>query len=117
MGVGSVKGQGFQALTSPAARTPSSRPHAADAAKDVVSVTHASPKPEAETVKRETSAAPKMEPRTATPRLRIDKSSNRVIAQMVNENNEVVKQIPPEELLRIAARFRDLQGLLFDESV
>jgi uncharacterized FlaG/YvyC family protein len=58
-----------------------------------------------------------MEPRAATPRLRIDKSSNRVVAQMVNENNEVIKQIPPEELLRIAAKFRDFQGLLFDESV
>lgn len=117
MGVGSVKGQGFNALRTPAARTPSSRPHSTEAGTDVASVTRASPKPEAETVEREVQAAPKVEPRTATPRLRIDKLSNRIVAQMVNENNEVIKQIPPEELLRIAARFRDLQGILFDKTV
>jgi len=47
-------------------------------------------------------------------RLRIDEGTKRIVAQIVNEDHEVIKQIPPEELLRIAARFRDLQGKLFD---
>jgi uncharacterized FlaG/YvyC family protein len=117
MGVGSVKGQGLEALMRSAARTLSSRPHPADAGREAVPVARASPEPEAETVKREVKAAPKLEPHRATPRLRIDEASKRIIAQMVDENNSVVKQIPPEELLRIAARFRDLQGILFDKKV
>jgi len=47
--------------------------------------------------------------------MRIDKESHRVVAQLLNENNEVIRQIPPEEALEIAARFRRLQGMLFDE--
>ncbi|HRI89653.1 MAG TPA: flagellar protein FlaG [Candidatus Hydrogenedentes bacterium] len=50
-------------------------------------------------------------------RLRIDKETNRIIAQVVNENNEVVRQIPPDEALKIAANTRQLLGLLFDETV
>lgn len=49
------------------------------------------------------------------PRLRIDSESRQVIAQIVDENRQVVKQILPEELLRIAANFRRLNGLLFDQ--
>lgn len=50
-------------------------------------------------------------------RLRIDEETNRVIAQIVDENNELVRQIPPEEVLRVAEQTRQLLGLLFDESV
>lgn len=48
-------------------------------------------------------------------RIRVDEASNRYIAQVVNENNEVIKQYPPEAVLQFTARFRKLQGLLFDE--
>ncbi len=48
-------------------------------------------------------------------RLRIDDATSQVIAQIVNESNEVIKQIPPEESLRIAARFRQLTGMLFNQ--
>jgi len=48
-------------------------------------------------------------------RFRVDKESNRIIAQVIGENNEVIREIPPEELLQFNARFRRLQGLLFDE--
>ena len=34
-----------------------------------------------------------------------------------SETNEVIKQIPPEELLRIATRLRDFIGLIFDLEV
>lgn len=50
-------------------------------------------------------------------RLRIEESTNRVIAEIVNENNEVIKQLPPEEALRAAARFREAVGLIFDQQI
>lgn len=54
-------------------------------------------------------------PKPAGAIIRIDEATNRWVAQLVNENNEVIRQIPPQELLEIAAKFRRLQGLLFDE--
>jgi len=51
-----------------------------------------------------------------TARLRIDPQTERIIAEIVNEQNEVVKQVPPEELLELAETSRAVQGLLFDRS-
>jgi flagellar protein FlaG len=51
--------------------------------------------------------------RTGT-RIRIDDGTKRIVAQILDENREVIKQIPPEDLLQIAARLRQLEGLLFD---
>lgn len=51
-----------------------------------------------------------------TARLRIDPQTERIIAEIVNEENEVVKQVPPEALLELAATSRAIQGLLFDQS-
>ena len=48
-------------------------------------------------------------------RLRVDERTKRIVAQFVDESNNVVRQLPPEELLRISAQFERLQGLLFDE--
>jgi uncharacterized FlaG/YvyC family protein len=48
-------------------------------------------------------------------RIRVDEASNRLIAQVVNENNQVIKQYPPEAILKFSARFKKLQGVLFDE--
>ncbi len=48
-------------------------------------------------------------------RLRVDEASNRIVAQILDENNEVVRQLPPQELLDISARFNRLEGILFDE--
>jgi uncharacterized FlaG/YvyC family protein len=53
---------------------------------------------------------------SSKPRISVDEASNRLIAQVVNQNNEVIKQYPPEAILKFTARFRKLQGLLFDES-
>lgn len=50
-------------------------------------------------------------------RLHIDEATNQVIAQIVNVNNEVIKQLPPEERLRIAARYRLYIGLVFDKQI
>ena len=89
-------------------------------------VSHAAPKapeisketPSAEEVLQQTaSVSGDMKPVIAKniPRLRIDSESRQVIAQIVDENRQVVKQIPREELLRISANFRRLNGLLFDQ--
>ncbi len=51
-----------------------------------------------------------------TARLRVDPGTERIIAEIVNEDNEVVKQVPPEELLELAKTSRAIQGLLFDRS-
>ncbi len=48
-------------------------------------------------------------------RMRIDSSTHRIVAQILDENGQVLKQIPPEEVLKLAAKIRRLQGLLFDE--
>jgi uncharacterized FlaG/YvyC family protein len=54
-------------------------------------------------------------PRRAGTRLRVDEASNRIVAQILDEANRVIKQIPPEELLKIAAQFRRFNGLIFDQ--
>ena len=46
-----------------------------------------------------------------------DESTDRYIIQIVNDSNEVIRQVPPEELIRIAQRFREITGILFNEVV
>lgn len=46
-----------------------------------------------------------------------DETTDRFIIQIVNDSNEVIRQVPPEELIRIAQRFRQITGVLFDEVV
>lgn len=48
-------------------------------------------------------------------RLYLDEESNRIVAQVLDENNEVIRQIPPQELLEISARFNRLEGIIFDQ--
>ena len=50
-------------------------------------------------------------------RLHIDESSKQIVAQIVDEDNQVIKQIPPDEALKLAQRARATNGLLFDEEV
>lgn len=64
--------------------------------------------------KKEVIAVEEQRRRTGT-RMRIDEVTRRIVGQLIDQNNEVIKQIPPQELLEIAAQFRRLQGLLFDE--
>ncbi len=49
--------------------------------------------------------------------IRVDKESNRIVVRILDQNNQVLKQIPPEELLEIASKLRQLQAVLFDEHV
>lgn len=48
-------------------------------------------------------------------RIRMDETGRKPVVQILDENKQVIRQYPPEELLKIASRFRRLQGLLFDE--
>lgn len=50
-------------------------------------------------------------------RLHFDEAAKQVVVEILNANNEVIKQLPPEESLRIAARFREITGLIFDQEV
>jgi len=91
-------------------------PRLSTAQADGATVQRAESKPSEEQVQR-TVRAPERAPTADTSRARIsvDEASNRLIAQVVDENNEVIKQYPPEAILQFTARFRKLQGLLFDE--
>lgn len=51
----------------------------------------------------------------STTRIRVDEESKRIVTQIIDANNEVIRQIPPKEVLEFSARFKKLQGLLFDE--
>lgn len=56
--------------------------------------------------------------RNVDPRLRIeiDRNLNRIIVKIVNgQSGEVIRQIPPEELLNLARQFDGVTGLLVEE--
>ncbi|MBI2433523.1 MAG: flagellar protein FlaG [Candidatus Hydrogenedentes bacterium] len=100
-----------QAKTAPA-------PHVRAAAPAPAAVASPPPRPPANEEQVQRAVRDASEPPrilSAPSRLRIDESTGRFVVQILDENDQVVRQIPPEELLRIAQRFKQLQGLLFDE--
>jgi len=50
-------------------------------------------------------------------RIRVDESTERVVVQILDANEEVIKQIPPEDLLQALRQFREITGVLFDADV
>ena len=48
-------------------------------------------------------------------RIHVDKATDRVVVEIVNADNEVIRQLPAEEVLRIAANLEHLTGLIFDQ--
>ncbi len=48
-------------------------------------------------------------------KIRVDEATDRIVVQILNANGEVIKQIPPEELLRAIAKSREVTGLIFDQ--
>lgn len=47
-----------------------------------------------------------------------DKDTNLLVIKIIdNETKEVIRQVPPEELVRLKKRLMDLQGLIFDKKV
>ncbi|NLL57927.1 MAG: flagellar protein FlaG [Firmicutes bacterium] len=48
-------------------------------------------------------------------RFRIHEESERIMVQVVNlENNEVIKEIPPEKILNVVAQIQNIIGLFVD---
>ena len=45
-----------------------------------------------------------------------DEASGRSAVQVLDERGEVIRQIPPQELLDVYAKIRDIVGILLDES-
>lgn len=116
MGVRSLTGPEFTALpSSSSARTPSEsapKPAQEDNARAVSAST--------ELNEAQASKAPKAAPRVtlnerAGTRLEVDPATDRIVAQILDGNQEVIRQIPPEEMLKTLAKVRRLQGLLFDQ--
>ncbi len=47
---------------------------------------------------------------------KIDEETNRIMVKVIDtETNKVVKEIPPEQLVRLAAKIQEMVGLLVDE--
>ena len=44
-----------------------------------------------------------------------DETTNRFVVEVLNSNNEVIRQIPLEETLESARRFKKLTGLIFNQ--
>jgi len=123
MGIRSVTGPALQAFSPAAAQHPAPRPQTADAAPPRASsgqgtapMAQASPELNNHVQRTADSIEIVLNERDGT-RIRIDRATRRIVAQILDRENNVIKQIPPEEALKIAARLRELRGELFDEFV
>ena len=117
MDIPGVTGQEVQTLASlSTARTPP-KGHREPAPEDEVSKARGSPEPgEVQAGRAAQASAP--EPviaRRGGTKLRVDATTDRLVVQILNANREVIKQIPPEELLKAVANVRKMNGLLFDQ--
>lgn len=66
-----------------------------------------------EAITRAQDALNEVDPRV---KLTVDRDLNRVVIKVVNsDSGEVIRQIPPEEMLRIQRFFHDRSGLLLKE--
>jgi flagellar protein FlaG len=55
-------------------------------------------------------------PATSELSIGVDKEADRIVVKLVNsETKEVIRQIPPEEMLRLAERMRELEKTILDE--
>jgi flagellar protein FlaG len=118
MGVNSINGQDLTILSpKTAAQAPAPQLRTAEAAPEVAPRKQASTtEPDEGQVQRAAGSNDTAQViMTAVTRFRVDKASRRVIAQIVDKEGEVIRQIPPEEMLQIAAQFRKFQGMLFNE--
>jgi len=105
MGLDAINGSTLRVSDSP--RPSSALPAAGAAGADAPRS-----RPEVQGVPRRIGVQQQLPPNT---RFRIDKESNRVVAQILDENDEVVRQIPPEALLKLSSRISRLEGLLFNQ--
>lgn len=51
-------------------------------------------------------------------RFQIHEGSERMMVEVINlDNNEIIKEIPPKEVLDMIGRIREMVGLLIDEKI
>ncbi len=55
-------------------------------------------------------------PITST-RLKVDEENQRIVIQILDAKNQVIRQIPPEEWLKFLSRWQKVQGLFFNEQI
>jgi len=56
--------------------------------------------------------------RNSTIRFRIDRESKELIVSVVDKtSDEVIREIPPEEVVRMRERLKEMAGLLLEETV
>ncbi len=118
MGVSRVNGQDFAALFAPkSVQPPAPQVHANEAAsaKEAKGASTQKKDKEQVGVAATSTKAQQSVPKMGERRFRIDRDSKGLVAQILDENNQVVKQIPPEEILKFAKSIRKLEGLLFDK--
>lgn len=48
-------------------------------------------------------------------RFEIDKTSENIVIQVINETGEIIRQLPSKEMLELSQRLEDVRGLLFEE--
>jgi len=119
MGIHSINGQGSSVLApANAARAPApklrAREEVSETALPLRQVQETNKEQAKQTAKSVEQETPGLNPNL--PRFSIRADTKQIVAQIVDEHNKVVRQIPPEELLRAAARMRKLEGMLFDRS-
>ena len=50
-------------------------------------------------------------------RIHVDEATDQFVVEIVNSKNEVIRQIPLEEALRLEVLFQQITGLIFDKQV
>ena len=117
MAVNGISGPEPIVLVQPAAaHDPPARTRTAEARENTAPVVRDGSGPGKEEVQHTAggSRAALAENQQSSVRMRVDKASKQVVTRIVDANNEVIRQIPPEELLKIARKMRELEGVLFD---
>ena len=115
MEVQNVSGSGFDAVS--AARASGLRDRSVGRVADITAVSNERTAATGDGQASQTTPPVESVVKARSTHLYVDDKSNRIVAQIMDENNEVIKQIPPEEVLKIAARFAEVNGKLFDKNV
>ncbi len=51
-------------------------------------------------------------------KIKVDEKTGRIMVKVISkESGKVIREIPPEEMLDLAARIEEMTGILFDEKV
>lgn len=91
---------------------PAPRPEPVQKPPDIVEASNAQPSREAV----DTVVAQGQSKVRSGSRVHVDEATKQVVVEIVNSNNEVIRQIPIEEALRLDVLFKKITGLIFDQS-